>query len=52
MDYRKTAKPFKNSMKHKVRRKENKMQMAKEKEYQLPSSNRSNKRDFFKEMNE
>ncbi len=50
MDYNKTRKPFKNSMKYKVRRKENKMNQAKEKEHQLPSSNKTNAKDFFGDL--
>eukprot|EP00096_Caligus_rogercresseyi_P010343 TRINITY_DN3732_c0_g1_i1.p1 TRINITY_DN3732_c0_g1~~TRINITY_DN3732_c0_g1_i1.p1 ORF type:complete len:475 (-),score=51.58 TRINITY_DN3732_c0_g1_i1:183-1490(-) len=50
-NYNKTKKPFKHSGKLKVKRKENKMRQAKEVEHQLPSSNRGNKRDFFKDLN-
>lgn len=50
MDYNKTKKPFLQQKGVKMRRKENKMQRAKETEYQLPSSNRGNQKDFFKEL--
>jgi WD40 repeat protein len=50
MDYDKTKKPYFNRMKYKVRRKENRITNAVEAEHQLPSSNRVNKKDFFKEM--
>ena len=50
MNYDKTKKPFFNRGKQKVRRKENRIQSAMELEHQLPSSNRENKKDFFKEM--
>lgn len=50
MDYKKTKKPFHNRKKQKMRRKENKLQTAKEKEFQLPSSNRGNVKDFFSDI--
>ena len=50
MDYDKTKKPFLEPKGIKVRRKDNKMQRAKESEHQLPSSNRGNRKDFFKEL--
>lgn len=50
MDYNKTKKPFLQPKNVKMRRKENKMQRAKETEFQLPSSNRGNQKDFFKEL--
>ena len=51
MDYNKTKKPFNNrNKKYKVRRKENKMNLAKEKEHQLPSSNKTNSKDFFSDL--
>ena len=49
MDYNKTKKPF-HQQKSKIRRKEKKMQAAKEAEFQLPSSNRGNRKDFFKDL--
>ena len=33
-----------------MRRKDNRIQSAMEAEHQLPSSNRTNKKDFFKEL--
>ena len=50
MDYNKTPKPFNNRVKHKIRRKENRMGLAREKEHQLPSSKRTNKKDFFSDL--
>ena len=50
MDYDKTKKPFLEAKGVKMRRKDNKMQRAKESEFQLPSSNRGNRKDFFKEL--
>ncbi len=50
MDYNKTKKPFHQKKGLKMRRKENKMQRAQEQEYQLPSSQRGNRKDFFKGM--
>ena len=50
MDYDKTNKPFLNRKGLKTRKKANKMHNAMENEYQLPSSNRANKKDFFKDM--
>ena len=50
MDYDKTKKPFLDQKGVKMRRKDNKMQRAKESEHQLPSSNRGNRKDFFKEL--
>ncbi len=51
MDYNKTKKPFNNrNKKYKVRRKENKMNLAKENEHQLPSSNKTNSKDFFSDL--
>ncbi len=50
MDYDKTRKPFNNRKKVKVRRKENRMKLAKEQEHQLPSSNKANAKDFFRDM--
>ena len=52
MDYNKTKKPFLQQKGVKIRRKEQKMQQAKESEYQLPSSNRSNQKDFFKDLDD
>ena len=51
MDYKKTKKPFL-QQKGKMNRKENKMQRAQESEYQLPSSNRTNQKDFFKDLDD
>ena len=51
MEYNRRPKPF-HQKKMKIRRKENRMQRAKEIEHQLPSSNRGNRRDFFKDMGE
>ena len=39
-----------NRAKQKMRRKDNRIQSAMEAEHQLPSSNRTNKKDFFKEL--
>jgi len=50
IDYLKSKKPYKQPKKVKVRRKENRMREAKEKEKQLPSSNMANKKDFFKDL--
>lgn len=50
IDYNKTKKPFFNRMKYKIRRKDFKMLTAKEKEHQLPSSNRGNSKDFFGDL--
>jgi hypothetical protein len=47
MEYNRRPKPF-HQKKLKVRRKENRMQRAREQEFQLPSSNRGNRKDFFK----
>lgn len=47
MDYNKRAKPF-HQRKIKMKRKDNKMRRAQEVEYQLPSSQRGNRKDFFK----
>jgi len=53
MDYNKTKKPFiAQKGATKLRRKDNKMQQAQEKEHQLPSSNRANQKDFFKDLDE
>jgi len=53
MDYNKTKKPFLQQKGHtKMRRKDNKMQRAQESEFQLPSSNRANQKDFFKDLDE
>ena len=53
MDYDKTKKPFMQQKGvKKMRRKENKMQRAKESEHQLPSSNRANQKDFFSGLDE
>ena len=52
MDYNKTKKPFLQQKGGKMRRKENKMQRAQESEHQLPSSNKSNQKDFFKDLDE
>ena len=49
MDYNKTKKPF-HQQKMKIRRKESKMQLAKEAEFQLPSSTRGNRKDFFQDL--
>ena len=49
MDYNKTKKPF-HQQKMKIRRKESKMQQAKEAEFQLPSSTRGNRKEFFKDL--
>merc|ERR1712200_82057 len=46
MDYNKTKKPFLQQKGSKMRRKDNKMQRAQESEFQLPSSNRANQKDF------
>lgn len=51
MEYNRRPKPF-HQKKIKMRRKENKMQRAKEIEHQLPSSNRGNRRDFFKGLDD
>ncbi len=47
MEYKKRQKPFNNRMKYKIKRKDNRMNLAKEMEHQLPSSNRQNASDFF-----
>ena len=52
MDYNKTKKPFLQQKGCNIRRKENKMQRAQESEYQLPSSKKSNQKDFFKDLDE
>ena len=51
MEYNRRPKPF-HQKKIKMRRKENKMQKAREQEFQLPSSNRGNRKDFFKELDD
>jgi hypothetical protein len=51
MEYNRRPKPF-HQKKLKVRRKENRMQRAREQEFQLPSSNRGNRKDFFKGLDE
>ena len=51
MEYDRRPKPFR-QQKIKIRRKENKMQRAKEIEHQLPSSNRGNRKDFFKGLDD
>ena len=50
MDYSKTKKPYLNRKKQRVRRKEQKMAAANEQEHQLPSSNKGNRKDFFKDL--
>jgi hypothetical protein len=51
IDYQKRAKPF-HQRKIKMRRKDNKMRKAQEVEYQLPSSQRGNRKDFFKGLDD
>jgi hypothetical protein len=51
MEYSRRPKPF-HQKKLKIRRKENRMQRAREHEFQLPSSNRGNRKDFFKGLDE
>lgn len=50
MDYNKTKKPYHNRKKQRVRRKEQRMAAANEQEHQLPSSNKGNRKDFFKDL--
>jgi len=53
MDYKKTQKPFKQPSKNmKMKRKANKQGLSQEKEHQLPSSKRSNRKDFFTALSE
>ena len=54
MEYQKTQKPYFQPKKMgkgtRIRRKDAKMQQAREIEYQLPSSKRTNRKEFFKEL--
>ena len=47
MDYKKTKKPFLQPKNVKMKRKSFKQGQSQEKEFQLPSSKRGNRKDFF-----